>query len=155
MKNEVKEIVNVDYNERKIKMTKAKVKKVDDTIFYIETYDSGWHEDEDRYDSDLLDTHYFKGKEAFDLACGYMENCCEYLDIVSSGRVHPKDVTKSILRKADSYKSVEKTIKENLEDFYESNEERADDLFGRMLTDKSLVKYCKYIPTQWLEEQEV
>ena len=136
-------------------MTKIKTEKEDNTIFYIDTYDRGWHEGEDRYDPDLFDTHYFKGKDAFDLAYGYMENCCEYLDITSSGRVHPKDVTESISKGADDYKVVEKKIKEAFGDYYEDDRYSANEIFTRIVTEKDMTQYKKYLPKAWLKEQKI
>lgn len=129
------------------------VKKQDNTIYYFEVYDHGWHEDEDRYDPDLFDTHYCKGKEAFDLAVSYIEDCCEYLEIVSSGRVHPKDVTKDIRKEADNYNAVEKIIKNAFNDYYNDDEDRANDIFTRIVNEKDMVRYKKYLPKAWLKEQ--
>lgn len=128
------------------------MKKQDNTIYYFEVYDHGWHE-EDTFDSDLLNTHYCKGKEAFNLAVSYIEDCCEYLEIISSGRVHPKDVTKDIRKKADNYKAVEKIIKNAFNDYYDDNYSEANDIFTRIVNEKDMAQYKKYLPKVWLKEQ--
>lgn len=128
-------------------------KKYDTTIYYIETYNHGWHEDEDKYDSDLFDNHYCKGKDAFNLAVNYIKDCCDYLEVVSSGRVHPKDVTKDIRKEADNYKAVEKIIKDAFNEYYTDDEDKANRKFTEIMTDEYFSLYRKYLPKAWLKEQ--
>lgn len=156
-------------------MTKNKNNK--DDIWYIMTYDTEplWcddddededydEDDDDEYNEDYASEFYFKGKKAYELAKKYMTTYCKNLEITDEGKLHPKDVTKSILEKVEDLDEVEQNIANNVEgefgkyltnfnmELFEFIQDNCPNVFKKYISKESREAYTKVLKEYYEEK---